>query len=33
MLNPIVFAAFAFLLLLILLTWLGYRIFYKPANS
>ncbi len=32
MLNPIVFAAFAFLLLMILLTWVGYRIFYKPGK-
>jgi len=32
MLNPILFAIFAFLLLLILLTGLGYRIFYKPGK-
>ena len=32
MLNPILFACFAFLLLLILLTWVGYRIFYKPGK-
>ena len=32
MLNPILFATFAFLLLLILLTGLGYRIFYKPGK-
>ena len=32
MLNPILFAAFSFLLLLILLTWVGYRVFYKPGK-
>jgi tight adherence protein C len=32
MLNPIIFAALAFLMLLILLTWVGYRIFYKPGK-
>ena len=32
MLNPIVFGAFAFLMLLIAVTGMGYRIFYKPGK-
>ncbi len=32
MINPIVFAALAFLLLLVLLTGVGYRVFYKPGK-
>ena len=32
MLSPILFGLICFLLLLILLTWVAYRIFYKPGK-
>jgi tight adherence protein C len=32
MVHPVLFAIIAFLLLLVLLTWLGYRVFYKPGK-
>jgi tight adherence protein C len=30
--HPLIMAAFAFAMLMLLLTWLGYRVFYKPGK-
>jgi tight adherence protein C len=30
--NPIIFAACAFLMLMVIISWVGYRIFYKPGK-